>query len=317
MRRISALTILALTCALAIGGTARAATYSTIVGIGDQHPEIFTNRYFKSLKVKKVRYFIPWDAAKHPYQLSLADAYVKAANDAGAEVLMHISTNDLRNKVGKLPSTAQYKTWVGRLIKRYEPLGVTEWGVWNEENHQSEETWNHPQAAVNFFLTMRSICKGCTIVGLDVLDQEGVNHYIDRFFTALGKKNWSKVGIVGIHNYSDTNRYRSTGTSLILKTVRKYDKKASFWLTETGGVASFGKSFPCNTTRQAKATKYMFSLAKKFHSDVKRIYNYAFFGTALSDCKAGSFDAGLVSYDGKHTRSAYTSFKAQAKSFSR
>ena len=38
---------------------------------------------FQALGVKKVRYFIKWDAAKDPYQLEQADIYVTQAEAAG------------------------------------------------------------------------------------------------------------------------------------------------------------------------------------------------------------------------------------------
>jgi len=317
MRRISLLLILPILACLALAPAAGAATtYKTAVGIGDQSPLMFANPSFKELKVKKVRYFIPWDAAKHPDQLAAADAYVAAAKKANAKVLMHISTNDLRNKIGKLPSTASYKTYVGKLIKRYKAKGVTDWGAWNEANHKSQETWNHPKAAVNFFLAMRSMCKGCHIVALDILDQDGSTNYIAKWYAALGRKNRSKASIVGIHNYSDTNRSRSTGTSRILTKVKSYNKKTTFWLTETGGLYGFKPNFDCDPVRQTKSIKYMFTLTKKFKADVKRLYSYNFFGTTPEQCEQGLFDAGLVDSAGA-PRPAFAAFKSAAKAFAR
>ena len=127
---------------------------------------------------------------------------------------------------------------------------------------------------------MRSLCKGCTVVALDILDQAGDTRYISRWFKALGRKNLSKVTVVGIHNYSDTNRSRSTGTSRILKEVKKHTRKAKFWLTETGGLYGFQASgFECSPTRQTKSVKYMFTLTKKYRSSISRLYSYNFFGT--------------------------------------
>ena len=248
--------VISLLTSLLLAPSAGAATYKVAVGLGDQSPATFTDPSFKALKVKKARYFIPWDAAKHKAELAKADAYVAAARKAKVKVLLHISTNDLRNKRGKLPSLKSYKTYVGKLVKRYKAKHVTDWGVWNEANHKSQETWNHPASAAKFFLAMRSMCKRCKIVALDVLDQAGAARYIGRWFGALGRSNRSRATIVGIHNYSDTNRYRSKGTRAIIKKVKAYNRRTDFWLTETGGVASFGRSFPCNTTRQAKAVKY-------------------------------------------------------------
>jgi hypothetical protein len=57
---------------------------------------------------------------------------------------------------------------------------------------------------------MRSICRGCSIVALDALDQAGVTRYISRFYRALGSSR-RFARIVGVHNYSDTNRANHAG----------------------------------------------------------------------------------------------------------
>jgi len=317
MRRFLLLTMTTLLAACVLAPLGHAATkYKVAVGLGDQSASMFSNADFKALKVKKARYFIPWDAAKHADQLTRADDYVNAAKKAKVKVFMHISTADLRAKKGHLPSVAEYKTYVGKLVKRYKAKGVTDWGTWNEENHKSQETWDNPKRAAQFFLAMKSMCKGCHVVALDVLDQAGDTRYIARWFAALGKKNYSKATIFGIHNYSDTNRNRSTGTSRILKKIKSYRPKADFWLTETGGLAGFGRSFPCSLTRQVKSVKYMFTLTKKFRSDITRLYSYNFYGTTDAQCKDGLFDAGLVEADGSK-RPAFATFKSQAASFTR
>src|SRR5690349_14389716 len=77
-RRTLLLLVVALAVTTVASTMAAAATprYKTAVGIGDQSAAMFTNPSFKALKVKKVRYFIPWDAAKHKDQLAKADSYV-------------------------------------------------------------------------------------------------------------------------------------------------------------------------------------------------------------------------------------------------
>jgi hypothetical protein len=318
MRHIRLTLLVVLIAGLLPAAVSRAATpkYKVAVGIGDQSPQIFTSPSFKKLRVKSVRYFIPWDAARKPAELAKVNAYVAAARKAKARVLLHVSTNDLRNKKGTLPSVKRYKTEVGRLVKRFKVKGVKDWGVWNEANHKSQETWNNPRRAAQYFLAMRRMCASCRFVALDVLDQPGATRYVARWYAALGRKNRSKAKVVGIHNYSDTNRYRSRGTSAIIKKVKAYNRRTDFWLTETGGVASFGRSFPCNTTRQAKAVKYMFTLTKKFRRDITRLYSYNFFGTTQPQCEAGAFDAGLVTAVGV-PRKAYATFLSQARNFAR
>ena len=298
--------------------TGSGTTYNVAVGIGDQAATMFTNPRFGALGVKKVRYFIKWDTIDRPGELALADAYVDAARAAGAQVLMHVSSNDLGIKTAKLPSVSTYRTKVKALVDRYRPLGVRTWGPMNEANHASQPTWNNPRRAAQFFLALREVCSRCTIVALDVLDQRGVDRYIDRFYAALGTRK-SLARIVGIHNYSDTKLNRDPGTRLILDTVKEHNSKAKFWLTETGGVAKFGTSFPCDPAnpasaerRQSTAVNFMFTLTKRFRADISRLYIYNFTG---ADC-ATRFDSGIVRSDGS-ARPAYYAIKRQMRSFKR
>ena len=163
---------------------------------------------------------------------------------------------------------------------------------------------------------MKGFCSGCTIVGLDVLDQRSTRvpsidfrNYISAFFRAAGSAGRTMT-VVGIHNYSEVNRRYTKNTRDIISTVRKYNRRANFWYTETGGVAEFSTAFPCNVNRQANRTQYMFDLAKRFKTYVKRVYNYNYYGT---DCST-RFDAGLVNANGT-PRPAYNVYKANLAKF--
>jgi hypothetical protein len=317
MPRKTLLALIAAICALAaLPAAASAQTFNVAVGIGDQAESIFGQSTFQALRVKKVRYFIKWDAIDRPGELAQADAYVNAAKANRLQVLMHVSSNNLTRKAAKLPSVATYRRKVKALVDRYRPQGVRTWGSMNEANHDSQPTWNNPRRAAQFFLAMRSICRGCTIVGLDVLDQRGVERYMQRFYRALGSRR-RLASIVGIHNYSDTNRYRSSGTRSIIRTAKRFNRRTQFWLTETGGVAKFGTSFPCNPAnprsaenRQRRAVRFMFTLTKRFRRDIKRLYSNNFTG---ADCQ-GRFDAGITRSDGT-PRPAYNEVRSQIRRF--
>jgi hypothetical protein len=228
---------------------------------------------------------------------------------------MHVSTDDINSSPRRpLPSVAAYKTQVRALINRYKPLGVTDWGAWNEANHKSQPTAKNPKRAADFYKTMKSLCKGCKIVALDVLDQAGVERYIASWLKAAGSAG-KTAKVIGIHNYSEVNRKlgakrskasfkRYPGTARIISAVRKKNRVAKFWLTETGGLASFGGSFPCSESRQSSTTKFMFGLIKKYDKNIERLYSYNWFGFG---CAKG-FDGGLVSASGQ-PRPALTAFR--------
>ena len=296
------------------------AKINVAVGIGDQNPNMFADANWKALKLKKARYFVEWNAIDQPGELEKADSFVNAAGGAGVSVFMHISTDDINSRPRKpLPSKAEYKAKVGELVRRYRAMGVKDWGVWNEANHKSQPTEKKPQRAADFYKAFRAFrCKDCKIVALDVLDQAGVEKYIARWLKAAGSAG-RKAKVFGIHNYSQVNRRitakkasnRYPGTARIIKAVRKKNKKAKFWYTETGGLAKFGGSFPCDKQRQASRTKFMFDMLKTYDRDVERLYSYNWFG---ANCV--SFDAGLVEEDGT-VRPAYAQFKKGLKNTTR
>jgi hypothetical protein len=311
LRRSVFLLILALAAAALAAPAADARRTKVAVGIGDQSAGMFANPQFRALKVKKARYFVRWDAMRRPADRARLDAWLAAARAAGVRPLVHVSTNDLRAKRAKLITTARYRRDVGRLVRHLKARGVRDVGVWNEANHKTQPTWRSPARAAAYYRQMRRLCRGCTVVGLDVLDQAGVERYIRRFFAALPRSLRQRRIVVGIHNYSDTNRKRSRGTRAIIRTVRRYDRRAKFWLTETGGVVNFGRAFPCNTRRAANRTAYMFTLARRYDRYLERLYTYNFFGAGCQ-----GFDAGLVEANGI-PRSAYSVFKRKLGSFTR
>ena len=321
-RRLLPTLLIALGLVIAVPASAPAAKIKVAVGVGDQSPTMFDDSNWKALKLKKTRYFVEWNTIDQPDQLAKADAFVSAARRARVSVLMHISTDDINSKPRKpLPSVKQYKSKVGALVKRYRPSGVKDWGVWNEANHKSQPTARNPKRAAQFYKTFRKFkCKSCKIVALDVLDQAGVEKYIASWLKHAGSAGRS-ARVIGIHNYSEVNRRlkekrskaslrKFPGTARIIKAVRKKNKKAKIWYTETGGLASFGRAFRCDRKRQANRTKFMFDMIKRYDKDVERLYSYNWFGTSDGGCNG--FDAGLVEADGA-ARPALATFRSGLK----
>ena len=324
-RRLFPMLLIALGLVVAVPASASAAKIKVAVGVGDQSPQMFSDANWKSLQLKKTRYFIEWNAIDQPDQMLAADRFVSAASQAGVRVLMHISTDDINSTpVRPLPSVADYKTKVKALVDRYRAQGVTEWGVWNEANHKSQPTSKNPKRAAQFYKAFKSMCRGCKIVALDVLDQAGVEKYIARWLKAAGSSGRS-ARIFGVHNYSEVNRRlkekrsasslrRYPGTKRIIKAIRKKNKRGKIWYTETGGVANFGSAFPCDRQRQANRTKFMFDMIKRYDKDVERLYSYNWFGTDNGGCDG--FDAGLVEANGS-ARPALATFRSGLRNASR
>jgi hypothetical protein len=287
------------------------------VGIGDQGTAMFDQPAFQRARFERVRYFIPWNAMDVPAQRDAATNYVRTARAHGFQVLLHISTDDLRTKKAALPSVSAYKSKVGRLVRYFRPLGVREFGTWNEANHASQPTYRSPTRAADFFRELYRLvkipCPSCGVVALDVLDQTGVERYMKTFFAHLSPTYRHRASIVGIHNYGDVNRQRTTFTRNIIHLTHRYNKTAKFWFTETGGIVNFGANFPCNTTRAANRIKNMFSLAKTYRTaGVQRVYVYNWTGAGCS----ARFDAGLTDPDGT-PRKGYDALRAQLGNYER
>jgi hypothetical protein len=122
------------------------------------------------------------------------------------------------------------------------------------------------------------------------------------WYRALSRTWRRRARTVGIHNYGDVNRKRTTYTRNIIRQSRRYNRRTQFWFTETGGIVKFGRSFPCSTSRAASRLRNMFSLANTYRrSGVKRVYVYNWTGAG---CDA-RFDAGLTNPDGS-VRPGYT-----------
>jgi hypothetical protein len=256
------------------------------IGIGDQHPESFSHSLFRDLDFRYARLIVPWDALRRSDERTRVDAWLGAARVAGARPFVTFSHSRVNPR--KLPSAGQFRRQFRAFRKRY-PF-VREYSPWNEVNHQSQPTFRKPRAAARFYNVVRSSCRGCRIVAADVLDQAGLEKYLRTF------KRYAKgtPRLWGLHNYSDTNRFRTRGTRALLRSVR-----GSIWLTETGGIVKFADTLPYSERRAARATKFMFRLARS-SSRIKRLYIYSWLG----EQRGARFDAGLVGPDGS-ARPAY------------
>ena len=275
------------------------------VGIGDQQVAMFDQHAFQRAKFRRVRYFIAWNAMDDDSARLAARAFVQRARKDHFQVLLHLSSDDLRIKRARLPSVGQYRAQVQRLVRYFRALGVREFGTWNEANHASQPTYRSPTRAADFFRELyravKGHCRTCAVVALDVLDQGGVERYMRSFYRHLSATYRRRATVVGIHNYGDVNRQRATFTRSIIRQAHQYNRHTRFWFTETGGIVKFGRNFPCSTTRASHRLRQMFSLARRYRSSgVDRLYIYNWTGAG---CDA-RFDAGLTTPSGA-TRAGY------------
>jgi hypothetical protein len=306
----SRFTILAV-CALALTLPSTASAAFT-VGISENQPSMFSDPLFGGVGFKEARVIVGYDVALDPAggEFQRLRDYLAGAQAAGVEPLVSFQhTRGDSSRCGqkknfgkgicKLPSQKAYETAMKAFFAAFPTAKVI--SPWNEANHFTQPTSRSPASAAKFTNTVAKLCPDCKLVAADILDQADDPAAKRPTFTATAK--WIstfrkslkvKRNICGIHNYSDVNRFRSTGTAAIMKSLGCKE----YWLTETGGLYKFGSFWTkktyngCKTASscQVKATKYMFSLAKKYKA-IKRLYVYTWFGAVTP-----RFDAGLVAH---------------------
>jgi hypothetical protein len=286
MRRLPILLfLLALTCAVV---PATAAQAKVAVGIADNKSDMFTDPRFTALKVRYVRVMVPYDAM-HDFALrTWLDGWMAGAKANGQTPLVTFDRS--RKRTSHNPSAAQMATSLKDVRKRY-PF-VKEFATWNEANINKK-----PETVARWWLAMRKACPTCTVLGADLLDRNNVGTWAQRFVKAA--KRTPKVW--GLHNYTDANTLKTTGTRKLLGAV-----KGDVWFTETGGVVSrnngSGVKFPTGPAHAAKATKFVFSTLAKLSPRVKRAYIYHWntgvgaTTTSKSD-HARTWDSGLIGPD--------------------
>jgi hypothetical protein len=265
-----------------------ASTYFT--GLGDEKPEMFTDPNWLQLRTKIARYIVPYDAVAHSYSLDKAKVWIKAAEAAHQQILIAFYHSEYTPT--RLPSVALYQRYVQKFIRLFPK--VRQYQSWNEANRGNiRGVLASPSAGASarYYQALLRVCRGCTAIGLDVLDANDISptlRYISEFKREVGKLRTIMPKIWGLHNYSDINRLESWRTRELVRAMG-----GQTWLTETGGIVKFGGAFPnrngSGLRRAAKVLSYMFSVAAS-QARIKRLYIYDWTGGNATT----RFDAGLT-----------------------
>ena len=292
MRRLVCAAIAAASL-LALPSAASAAA-PLVVGIGEQRNSMFSSAAWHQLRTPDVRYIVAWDALDSRWQREETDAYMAAAENAGARVLLGFSHSRSRFKrVRKsLPSPRRFRRVFKRFRTRY-PF-IKTYLTWNEANHRGQPTWNRPKRAGRYYDILRTDCRECTIVAPSVLDSTKMPRWVKR----VEKAAKHRIGIWAIHNYIDANRFRTRGTRSLLRAT-----KAKIWFTETGGLVRRDNGsrieFAESPKHAVKATKWVLKLAR-ISPRVRRVYFYHWTAPAPE----ATWDSALIDRRGK-PRAAY------------
>ena len=305
---------LALIAALMSLVVAAPASASYKVGLGEQKPQMFDNASWQSLKLKRVRYLVPWDYAKHPGQRDEVNFFMSRALANRQDVLVTFTARRgcylpsgrySKSKACRAPSAKAYRKAFLAFDKAFP--WVKTYSAWNEINHKSQPTFKSPAKAAGYYNVLRKYTrsKKFRAMAADMLDTGNMARYL----AAFKRKAKGSPKLWGLHNYGDVNRRRTTFTKRMLRTV-----PGEVWLTETGGIVKLLPSFKRSTSRAKARTTGMFKLVNRYdtkrpgnRSKITRLFVYTFFGEANS----ARFDAGLVNPDGS-PRPAFSVFKKNA-----
>lgn len=279
MRLIRLALLLALLALTAVPGIASA---KVAIGIADNKPQMFGDARYKQLGIRYARISIAYDALTDPVLRPQVDAWMQAAQAAGTRPLVTFDRS--RRRTSYNPSAAQMAKSLKNFRARYPFL--KEFATWNEANIAKR-----PETVARWWNAMRKACPTCTVLGADLLDRGNVGTWAQRFVKAAGRtpKVW------GLHNYTDANTLKTTGTRKLLAAVR-----GAVWFTETGGVVSrnngSGVKFPTSASHAAKATKFVFAKLARLSPRVQRVYLYHW-NTGAGDGR--TWDSGLIGPDDK------------------
>jgi hypothetical protein len=292
--------LLAAPTAVGSAQTPRAhAASSYLTGIGDEQVEMFTNPLWQQLHTRIVRKIVPYDVAAniktlsscyHHAECQAAAHWIELALAAHQQILLSFYHSERTPTI--MPSVTTYQRDVQAFVKLFPQ--IRQYQSWDEANRGNiYHVLASPSAvaAAKYYQALIRVCRGCTVIGLDVLDAENIGPtltYISEFKREIGALRTIMPSIWGLHNYSDINRLESWRTRELVRALG-----GQVWLTETGGIVQFGGAFPnrrgSGLTRAAKVLKYMFALAGAL-PQIKRLYIYDWTGGNAST----RFDAGLM-----------------------
>jgi hypothetical protein len=270
---------------------ARARTASTyMTGLGNERAQMFSNTYWRRLHTNIVRYIAPYDAAVHRDSLNNAITFITDAEAAHQQVLVAFYHSE--HTPTRLPGISEYQHDVQKFVKRFRH--VKQYEAWDEANRGNvAHAFSSPSASLDahYYRELLGVCRGCTVIGLDVLDASDINPtltYISEFRHEVARMRTAMPRIWGLHNYADLNKLSGARTPIIARALG-----GQVWLTETGGLVKFARAFTnvrgSGLTRAVRVLKLMFRVATQV-PQIRRLYVYDWTGGTSST----RFDAGLT-----------------------
>jgi hypothetical protein len=290
MRKVLSIA-LAVTAVTASAASAQTPSY-TILGMGEQSPDMFEDARFHATGIRHARLLVPYDLVKAgDWPLHSADVWLERARRDGIEPLVSFGHSMAKRQQFRLPSVREYAKRVAEFRARYP--WVREFSTWNEANLGSvQPTGRHPRRTAVFYRALKKQCTGCTVVAVELLVTS--NWRMWRWIRAFRHRAGRGRLIFGLHNYPDVTRLRTKATRLFLRRVRNAD----VWITETGGIVRH-RRFKYNEGRAARVIRHVFKMTDTLPRITRLyLYNWVYDGNAR-------WDSGLISDEGTERMGYY------------
>jgi hypothetical protein len=262
------LVLVALAAAAAPPTAAHAAPPRVMLGIGEQHAEMFDDPLFRWLGMQTARIVVPWDVMNGESDRERVRVWLDKTRALSVDPVVAFGRTWDDRGDRTLPTLSAYR-WAFRRFREAHP-DVTAFIPWNEPNHPKQPTWKRPDMAGRYWNAMNAECPACRIVAGDMLDTPGMTRYTEKYQRVLR----ARPRIWGLHNYGDAYGRKSTATRQFLRITN-----GQLWLTETGGVVRrprgrVGVPMKRRLRDAAGATRYVLRLAVAQSARIKRVYLY-------------------------------------------
>jgi len=300
-----------------------------------------TIRDFNTIGVKWVRMDFDWseiEQRKGTYQFGGYDAAVKALTAAGIHVLGVIdytpgwASREKPSKFFPPAESADYGRFAAVLARRYAPMGVHAWEIWNEQN--VGQFWSpapDPQAYVALlraaYEAVHQVDEHAIIVtgGLAQSPNSSTSIAALDFLEAIyaaGARSWFDA--VGSHPYSSPYTPSDASPSnnwQRLERMRRSmrgimaangDSSKQLWVTEygapTGGVSPYSQKIVIDEELQARMVREAYSLIRAY-SWAGPLFWYQYQDLCPADpTRSSECFYGLVRYDRSH-KPAYDAYR--------
>ena len=135
---------------------------------------MFGNPLYKQLHTRIVRYIAPYDAAVRPYSLDKAKRWIRAAEAQHSRCWWPSTTPSTPPR--SCPASPPTSTTSQKFVKLFPH--VRQYQSWDEANRGNDPAASsrapRRAAAARYYQALLRVCKGCTVIGLDVLDAANI-----------------------------------------------------------------------------------------------------------------------------------------------